>query len=108
MPIEKTIKSLSKAQDYQRRIEETKAILAKEPKTSTFIPLGIGEKVGAFETVQINGYKLTIKKGMMVEVPMSVGITISEYLNITSSAGQDKLADREEVKDGVRVDQALS
>jgi hypothetical protein len=108
MPIKETIKSPSKAQDYQRRIEETKAILAKEPKVSFFIPLGIGEKIGAYETVQLNGYRLMIKKGVVVEIPISIQVILAEYLNITSAAGQDKLADREEVKDGISIGTALS
>lgn len=95
--------------DYlARTIKETEAILAKEPKTNFIIPLSSGEKPGAYEIVNINGYQLTIKKGEMVEIPKSVADILAEHYRITMNAGQDKRADRAEIKDGISVASALN
>lgn len=51
---------------------DTKALLDLSPKVSFMCPLGADEKPGAEEIVQINGYKYTIKKGHMVEIPRPV------------------------------------
>jgi hypothetical protein len=95
-------------QDYQRRIAETKAILAKEQKTMFIIPLVPPEKEGAYEIVNINGYQLTIKKGVMVEIPISIANILADHYRISMSAGSDKLLSRNEVKDGVSIDEALN
>lgn len=75
-------------------IAETKEILAKGPHTNFIIPLAEGEAVGSFETVQINGYKLTIQKGTMVNIPVSVANILAEKYRIAMTAGQDKKVDR--------------
>lgn len=54
------------------KIRDTKAILDAQKKVSFLCPLDPGEGVGAEEVVQINGYKLVIKKGHMVEIPEAV------------------------------------
>ena len=60
--------------------------LASEPTTEIYIPLSSNEKLGqAYETVTINGYRIEIKKGYMVEVPKTVARMISKYLNIQTS-----------------------
>lgn len=64
--------------------------LASEPTTEIYIPLSSNEKLGqAFETVTINGYRIEIKKGYMVEVPKTVARMISKYLNIQTSVDID-------------------
>lgn len=75
-------------------IAETKEILAKKPHTNFIIPLAEGEAVGSFETVQINGYKLTIQKGVMVNIPVPVANILAEKYKIAMTAGQDKKIDR--------------
>jgi hypothetical protein len=75
-------------------IAETKAILKKKPHTNFIIPLADGEAVGSFETVQINGYKLTIQKGVMVNIPVPVANILAEKYRIAMTAGQDKRIDR--------------
>lgn len=74
--------------------EETKKILAKKPHTNFIVPLGEHEKEGAVEEVQINGYKFTIKKGVLVNIPVPVANLIAEKYKINMEAGKDKLADR--------------
>jgi hypothetical protein len=71
--------------DDAKRIKE---ILAAQPKVDFYIPLSAKEKLGqAYETVTINGYRLEIKKGMMVKVPKQVADMLAEFLNIQTSAG---------------------
>jgi hypothetical protein len=77
--------------------QAVKEALAKQPKVETYIPLSPGEKIGvAFETVTINGYRLEIKKGMMVSVPRQVFEMIREMLNIEASAGREYLVSNDE------------
>jgi len=45
-----------------KQTKMTEEKLAKEPKVSFIIPLADGEKPGASEIVNINGYQLNIKK----------------------------------------------
>ena len=77
----------------QLMTEDAKKIkkkLSTQPKTNFYIPLTTGEKLGqAYETVTINGYRLEIKKGMMVEVPQQVADMLTSYLNIQTSVGID-------------------
>lgn len=92
----------------KRRQEETEATLAKEPKVNFIIPLADGEKPGASEIVNINGYQLTIKKGEMVEIPKSVANILADHYRFTMNAGANMRVDRNEVKDGVDIKTALS
>jgi hypothetical protein len=57
--------------------------LLKQEIVSFMIPLGIGEKKGAFEHVQINGWKAQVMKGDMVQIPRQVAKMLMAYLNIS-------------------------
>ena len=74
-------------------IAQTKAILAKKPQVNFIIPLCEHEKPGAFDTVRINGYRLTIKKGEMVTIPLPVAEILANKYKIAMSAGSDKRLD---------------
>lgn len=76
-------------------VANTKAILEKSKKVNFIIPLSPFEKPGAYDTVRINGYRLTIQKGVMVEVPEQVAKILAEKYRIAMTAGQDKLAGRD-------------
>lgn len=80
----------------------TKKILDAEPKVSFIIPLIPPEKEGSYEIVNINGYQVTIKKGVMVEIPRSMAEVLANHYRITMSAGSDKLLGR-----SADVDEAL-
>ena len=67
--------------------------LSVEPKVPYTIPLGFGEKVGAEESVTINGYRIVIKKGVRVMLPMTVVDLLDEYLNIQNAVGLDARID---------------
>jgi len=68
--------------------------LSKQPRVDFLIPLMPGERNGAYETVQLNGYKLTIKKGCMVNIPLQIAQVLADSYRITSEVGQDMLIDR--------------
>ena len=76
---------------------KVKEALAKQSKVDFYIPLDQGEKFGtAFETWTTNGYRLEIKKGMMVSLPRQVAQELADYLNIQNVVGRDKLIGRDE------------
>ena len=54
------------------KVADTKVILDAAPKVSFLVPRTEGEDPNSEETVQINGYMYTIKKGNMVEIPKPV------------------------------------
>jgi hypothetical protein len=56
--------------------------LLAQPVVSFMIPLGIGEKKGAYEHVQINGWKAEVRKGQMVMIPQQVAKMLMNYLQI--------------------------
>lgn len=85
---------LGGAEAYMKGIENTKDILAKSPHVNFLIPLADGEKPGAADTVQINGYRLTIKKGELVNVPIQVAKLLAEKYKVNMEAGREKLIDR--------------
>jgi hypothetical protein len=82
---------------------QTKAILDKEPKINFLVPLFPGEKEGAYENVTVNGYRYTIKKGVMVEIPKTVANILADHYRISMSAGAENEIGRKE-----DVEKALS
>jgi hypothetical protein len=82
------------------KINEENMLLTKEkllngPKMSMIIPLSEGEKAGAYDTVQINGYGMKIQKGVLVELPVPVAKLLAEKYRIQIEAGKDKRVDRD-------------
>ena len=76
-----------------------KAYFETQPKMSFMIPFDIGESEGAYETVNINSYRLMIKKGVIVELPLDVVRILQEYLQISpenTEAGKRFIATRDE------------
>lgn len=66
--------------------EIIKEKLSNQPKVRIIIPREKGESEGSYETVQINGYTLQIKKGVYVDVPQQVADIIMESLDQTERA----------------------
>lgn len=79
---------------WEGKAARMKAHLAAQPKVSFLIPLGFGEKKGAYETVIMNGYRLNIMKGVMVEIPRQVAELLAESYQLTAEAGQEFAVDR--------------
>lgn len=102
-PVEPAKPPISAAAVSKDVVAQTKAILAKAPHTNFIIPLAEGEQPGAYETVQINGYGLTIKKGTLVNIPMPVAHLLAEKYRIAMEAGRSMRIDRD-----TKVDEALS
>jgi hypothetical protein len=73
-------------------VAQTKYILDNSEHVNFIVPQQEGE-IGE-ETVQINGYKLTIKKNVMVNIPIQVGNLLAEKYRIGMTAGQEKRIDR--------------
>ena len=64
------------------RAEQTKVYLNSQPKVSILIPLEKGEKRGAIQPFCINGYRFTVPKGKMTQVPEQVAQMISERFDV--------------------------
>lgn len=79
---------------YESKAARMKAHLAKQPTVQFLIPLSIGEKRGAIETWQANGYRLNILKGVLVEIPQQVAESLAESYQLTAEAGQEYSVDR--------------
>lgn len=83
------------------KLERTKAALAKQPRVRIIIPKEASETDGAFETVQINGYLIQIKKGVYVDVPEQVAKIITDSRNETEEAhriAQEKVRDEDRME----------
>lgn len=64
------------------KAEQMKASLDSQPKVSIMIPFEKGEKKGAVQPFCMNGYKFTVPKGTMVQVPEQVAEMISERFKV--------------------------
>lgn len=78
------------------QMELTKRHLAAQPKVSFHIPLEEGEAEGSYATVQINGYTIQIKKGVMVSLPQQVVEMLAHQQNVQMMAGREMLLNRED------------
>jgi len=68
--------------------KRTKRALAAQETTKFMVPFDIGERHGAVITVTINGYRLSIKKGVLVEIPVGVAQVLMDHLNVRSEAAE--------------------
>lgn len=92
-------KATKEAKDAKKGIDQaqlTKDILAVKKHISFLVPIADGESQNAAETVQINGYRLTIKKGVMVVVPEAVALILAEKYRIGMTAGAKNRIDRDD------------
>lgn len=65
-----------------------KAFFESQPKVMMNIPLKDGERAGeAYESVNVNGYRLQIQKGVVVSLPLGVAEILSEHYNIQLGTG---------------------
>lgn len=67
----------------------TRDFLAKQPKVDLYIPCDPHEPKGALFTVGINGYWVSIKKGMRVRVPKEVADKYYESVHAETSGLRD-------------------
>jgi len=104
-PVEKPVSTFTtpiKAEAGKDIIGETKTILDNSEHVNFIVPLAEGEAPGSFEEPQINGYKMKVPKGEMVNIPIQVANLLAEKYRIAMSAGKDKRIDRSsEVSDAL-------
>jgi hypothetical protein len=81
---------------FERRFNKMKEHLQQQPRVHFMIPLSSGEQQGAYETVTINGYRVVIKKGVMVQIPQQVAQILGEHYEITQNVGREYEIDRRE------------
>lgn len=75
-----------KAGEPINEMERWRQHFAKQPKVRIMIPREKTDPVGAFETVQINGYTFRIIKGEYVEVPEQIAQIIMDSQQQTEQA----------------------
>lgn len=78
---------------WAESVRITKEKLDKQEKINFLIPMMEGETLN-FETVQINGYQLTLQKGVLLEIPRDVATILAEKYKVAMTAGVDKRIDR--------------
>lgn len=78
----------------QDEISKTKAALEASPHVDFIIPVMPGENPNVPESVQINGYRVEIKKGIMVNIPYAVAKLLADKYRIQMEAGKEKRIDR--------------
>lgn len=111
---------------WKSKADRMRAKLESQPKIRFMVPLSGDEKPGvireeiingrkefvhvsgAIETVQLNGYKTLIPKGVFVELPEQVAEVLSEAHRLTQEAGKDYLIDRVDPETGKKVGEFLS
>lgn len=80
-----------------QRHKAVKERLEKQPKVLFIIPKVDGEAAGlAYDTVQIDGFRMEIKKGVAVTIPEQVAHILAEKYRIGSEAGSEHLISRDE------------
>ena len=90
-------------QVFLSRAMKTKKLLEEQPKVKLLIPLKVGEVEGTVLDVTINGYRYSIPKNVMVDVPEAVAQIVAESERLTLSAGKDFKAGRSK-----EIDDALN
>lgn len=81
--------------EYRSDKEKVKARLERQPKIRTFIPIDQGVSQEVAEkipfVVNINGYRVEIKRGTYVDVPMEIADMIRERLESEGKIGRQHL-----------------
>ena len=82
-------------QRVQTKAEQMKAQLEAQPKVTILIPLEKGEKKGAVQPFCLNGYRFTVPKGQMTQVPEQVATIISERFNVELEVRSQSIEQRD-------------
>lgn len=125
---EKTTPAENKQLERQWRgkAERMKARLMSQPMVSFYIPINPGEKIGkiewrtdkngekyqfvvggSYETVQLNGFKWFIAKGMRTNVPEQVADILDKSYRMSADAGANISMDRIDEKTGRPINEVL-
>lgn len=87
-------REVAKSAEGDARMAKRK--LADAPTTKFMVPFDIGEKHGAVVTVTVNGYRLSIKKGVLVEIPVPVAELLMKHLDVRSDVAEKFALHRDE------------
>lgn len=79
---------------WTNRARETQKELEAQPKVRIMIPLKDGEAAGSVQEFNINGYRIAVRKNVMVDVPEQIAEMIMERYQIEATAGQGIRIDR--------------
>ena len=86
---------------WKSDIQKMKDHLAKQRKVAVMIPLELGVSPEQAEkipfVVNINGYRLSIKRGVFVDVPEQVAEIVKERLQSEGQIGRELRIDRDTV-----------
>jgi len=84
--------------EWRNDVQKMKAHLDKQPKVSVMIPLEQGVPPESADkipfVVNLNGYRMAIKRGVFVEVPMQVAEVVKANLESEGKIGSEYRLDR--------------
>lgn len=98
----------SELRSYQAKAKRMKAKLDAQPRVRFYVPLQQGEKKGAIEHVQMNGYPIHIMKGVSVMIPQQVADFLEERYDMVARAGDDYSVDRTDPETGKKISDILT
>lgn len=79
-------------------IQATKKKLDAEEKIHFMVPLAEGEKAGAVHECFINGYRVAVQKGMMVQIPKSIANLLANHYKVNLEVGAQYRIDNDSKK----------
>ena len=84
--------------EWRSDVQKMKAHLEKQPKVSIMIPLEQGVPPESADkipfVVNLNGYRLAIKRGVFVEVPMQIAEVVKANLESEGKIGSEYRLDK--------------
>jgi hypothetical protein len=83
---------------FQQTANDMKAMLAKQPVVSIFVPLENGEPKNTLLPVNINGYRVNVPKGVYVEVPKSIAEIVMQSQNVYQEASSSVMSENDPTK----------
>ncbi len=86
-PTARSAASIDKKID--KGMKSVKEHLDRQPKIMFYVPLANGESEGAYESVQINGYTVQVKKGVSVNLPEQIVEMLANKYRVQVEAGKD-------------------
>lgn len=100
--LDKNIKNASVGGlSLSERAERTREVIMNEQKIRTIIPLLPGEPKDSVKVVNINGWRMEIKKGVHVDLPITVLHIIEESSRAASEATSSQATNLANQKDDV-------
>lgn len=86
------------AKSFATDIEMTKKKLESQEQIHFMVPLSEGEKAGAVHECFINGYKISVPKGVMTKIPLAVAELLANTYKVGMTAGAEFRVDSDSKK----------